>query len=88
MTNDVLPPPGAPEDNRLVDDAFAIADEATRIDIESYCACEQLGRLVWYDLLSPRFDEQLATVECAASYLLRRQRLVRHPAQPRLVRFA
>jgi len=61
-----------------------LADDVARSDIETYCACERLGRLVWYDLLKNDAADQVLKAE---RYLQARGLIVRHPMRFNLIRF-
>ncbi len=70
--------------------ATELADEAARSEIETECPAERMGRHTWYDTgreheLGPAFQRGIGR---AVDYLDRRRRLVRHPQQQHLVRFA
>lgn len=71
--------------------ATAIADDAARADIECWCTYQRMGLHTWYDSTSVCPDhakEYREGIDTAVRYLRLRGRLVEHPMQPHLVRFA
>lgn len=86
----------------ITQQAFFIADESTRSDIESNCRALKIGTLTWYDTVNLIMDgpEFVQGIERAVAYLGQRTEdqlddahlatqhcMVRHPQRPELVRF-
>jgi len=73
--------------------AHKIADEAARTDIECHCVPMSMGNYIWYDTAELQSDLDEGSdvpeyVERARRYLRMRGRIVEHPTQAALVRFA
>ena len=61
--------------------AYEIADEAARINLESFC----VGRLEWLDVKEVDGNEERECVDRAVQYLELRGELRRHLSTPELV---
>ena len=71
--------------------ATAIADDAARADIECWCTYQRMGMHTWYDSTSvcpEHASEYREGIDIAVRYLRLRGRVVEHPTQPHLLRFA
>ena len=71
--------------------ATQIADESARADVEINCTFQQMGNHTWYDTASPATllgADAADMVATALRYLRLRDRVVTHPTQSHLVRFA
>jgi hypothetical protein len=70
--------------------AKKIADRSARCEVESYCTFERMGRFTWYDTHSLSKEGVFVQGDVAdeVRYLDLRGRLIRHPVQKHLVRFA
>lgn len=68
--------------------AIQIADESARADIECECRCERERPHSWYDTRWDGDPEFGAMLDRSLRYLRLRGRVVTHPTQSHLVRFA
>lgn len=71
-----------------------IADEAARATIECECVSERMGLARWWNTrppadhgVDPAIASACTSIAINARYLELRDKIVRHPTQPHLVRF-